>query len=68
MLSAGLRGVAFGRLDLTGAIEYVDVGESDDTGLALRGLYQFTDMFSLGARVGTSDDATEYGVFGRFTF
>ena len=68
MLSAGLRGMAFGRLDLMGAIEYVDVGESDDTGLALRGLYQFTDMFSLGARVGTSDDSTEYGVFGRFTF
>ncbi len=68
MLSAGVRGVALGRLDLTGAIEYTDVGESDDTGLSLRGLYEFTDMFSLGARVGTSDDVTEYGVFARFTF
>ena len=68
MLSAGVRGVAVGRLDLTGEIQYVDVGESDDTGLALRGLYAFTDMFSLGARVGMSDDVTEYGVFARFTF
>ena len=68
MLSAGVRGVAMGSLDLTGEIQYVDVGESDDTGLALRGLYQFTDMFSLGARVGMSDDVTEYGVFARFTF
>lgn len=68
MLSAGVRGVALGRLDLSGAIEYVDVGESDDTGLSLRGLYEFTDMFSLGARIGSSDDVTEYGVFARFTF
>ncbi len=68
MLSAGVRGMALERLDLSGAIEYVDVGESDDTGLALRGLYEFTNMFSLGGRVGMSDDVTEYGVFARFTF
>jgi hypothetical protein len=68
MLSAGVRGVAFDRLDLTGEIQYVDVGDGSDTGLGLRGLYQFTDMFSLGARVGSSDDVTEYGVFARFTF
>jgi outer membrane protein with beta-barrel domain len=68
MLSAGVRGMALERLDLMGAIEYVDVGDSDDTGLMLRGLYQFTDMFSLGARAGFSDDATEYGLFARFTF
>lgn len=69
MLSLGLRGMAVERLDLMGAIEYVDMGDSgDDTGLALRGLYHFTDMFSLGARIDTSDDVTQYGVFGRFTF
>jgi len=68
MLSAGLRGRALERLDLMGAIEYVDVGDGDDTGLALRGLYEFTNMFSLGARMGYSDDATEYGLFARFTF
>lgn len=68
LMSAGIRGRALERLDLMGAIEYVDVGESDDTGLTFRGLYQFTDMFSLGARMGYSDDSTEYGVFGRFTF
>lgn len=68
MMSAGMRGRALERLDLMGAIEYVDVGDEDDTGLALRGLYDFTNMFSLGARVGYSDDATEYGLFARFTF
>lgn len=68
MLSAGLRGRALGRLDLQGALEYVDVGDGDDTGLALRGLYEFTNMFSLGARMGYSDDVTEYGVFARFSF
>jgi hypothetical protein len=68
MLSAGLRGRAMDRLDLMGAIEYVDVGDGDDTGLMLRGLYEFTDMFSLGARAGLSDDVTELGIFARFTF
>jgi Outer membrane protein beta-barrel domain len=68
MLSAGVRGRVLERLDLSGDLEYVDLGDSDDTGLSLRGLYGFTDMFSLGARVGYSDDATEYGVFARFTF
>lgn len=68
MLSAGVRGHALEKLDLMGAVEYVDLGDSDDTGLSLRGLYEFTDMFSLGARVGYSDDATAYGVFARFSF
>jgi Outer membrane protein beta-barrel domain len=68
MLSAGVRGRMLERLDLSGAVEYVDVGDGDDTGLSLRGLYDFTDMFSLGARLGYSDDATSYGVFARFTF
>jgi hypothetical protein len=68
MLSAGMRGRALERLDLTGAIEYVDMDSGDDTGLMLRGLYDLTDMFSLGARLGYSDDATEYGLFARFTF
>lgn len=51
-----------------GAIEFVDMDSGSDTGLMLRGLYDFTDMFSLGARLGYSDDATEYGLFARFTF
>jgi len=68
MLSAGVRGRALERLDLMGEIEYVDVGDGDDTGIMLRGLYDFTDMFSLGARLGYSDDATEYGLFARLTF
>jgi hypothetical protein len=63
-----LRGRALERLDLMGAIEFVDMDSGSDTGLMLRGLYDFTDMFSLGARLGYSDDATEYGLFARFTF
>ena len=68
MLSAGVRGHVLEKLDLTGAVEYTDFGSSDDTALSLRGLYEFTDMFSLGARIGYSDDATAYGVFARFSF
>jgi Outer membrane protein beta-barrel domain len=69
MLSAGVRGHVVDKLDLMGSVDYVDLGDSGtDTGLALRGLYEFTDMFSLGARVGFSDDVTSYGVFARFSF
>lgn len=68
MLSAGVRTQVLEKLDLTGAVEYVDFGDSDDTGLSLRGLYEFTDMFSLGARVGYSDNSSAYGVFARFSF
>ena len=68
MLSAGVRGQATERFELQGAVEYVDFGDSDDTGLEISGQYSFTDMFSLGARAGFSDDTNEYGVYARFTF
>lgn len=69
MLSAGVRGRALTKLDLMGAIEYVDLGDAGtDTGLALRGVYDFTELFSLGARVGYSDDTSQYGMFARFRF
>lgn len=69
MVSAGIRGRALERLDLMGSIEYVDLGDAgDDTGFSFRGVYDFTEMFSLGARIGYSDDTNEYGVFGRVRF
>ncbi len=68
MLSAGVRGRALEKLDLMAALEYVDVGEEDDTGLALRGVYDFTDMFSLGGRIDYADDSSQYGIFARFRF
>jgi hypothetical protein len=69
MLSAGVRGHVMDKLDLMGSVDYVDLSDSgSDTGLSLRGLYEFTDMFSAGARVGFSDDVTTYGVFARFSF
>jgi opacity protein-like surface antigen len=68
MLSAGVRALAVEKLDLSAAIEYVDIGEEDDTGIALRGVYDFTSMFSMGARAEFSDDANMYGVFARMRF
>jgi hypothetical protein len=68
MLSAGVRGHVVEKFDLMGSVDYLDIGDSTDTGLSLRGLYEFTDMFSLGARVGFSDDVTSYGMFARFSF
>lgn len=68
MLSAGVRALAVEKLDLSAAIEYVDVGDEDDTGIALRGVYDFTTMFSMGARADFSDDSNMYGVFARLRF
>ena len=69
MLSAGVRGHVMDKLDLMGSVDYTDLGNAgDDTGLSLRGLYEFTDAFSAGARVGFSDDVTTYGIFARFSF
>ncbi|HSN71718.1 MAG TPA: outer membrane beta-barrel protein [Steroidobacteraceae bacterium] len=68
LLSGGVRGLVGQSFELEGAIEYVDIGDSDDTGISLSGLYRFTDLFSLGARLATSDDADEYGIFARLTF
>lgn len=68
LLSGGVRALVAQRFELAGALEYVDIGDSDDTGISLSGLYHFTDLFSLGARFATSDDADEIGVFARLTF
>jgi hypothetical protein len=67
-LSGGLRALVAQRFELEGSIDYVDFGDSDDTGISLSGLYRFTDLFSLGARLASSDDSDEYGLFARFTF
>ena len=68
LLSGGVRSLFGQRFELEGAIEYVDIGDEDDTGISLSGLYRFTDLFSLGVRLATSDDSDEYGLFARFTF
>ena len=39
------------QLELDGWIKYVDVGDSDDTSLAIGGLYEIANNFALGGRL-----------------
>lgn len=68
-LAAGLRGFATDRIELEAEIVYTDLDESgDDTSFRASGRYAFTDLFSAGLELGSSDDVTEYGLYARFTF
>jgi opacity protein-like surface antigen len=65
----GLRFAASDQLELDAGIKYVDYGDlGDDTSLQVGGLYDFTDTFSLGLGVETSDDVTTIALSGRFYF
>ena len=65
----GLRFAASDQLELDAGIKYVDYGDfGDDTSLQVGGLYDFTDTFSLGLAVDTSDDVTTIALSGRFYF
>ena len=65
----GLRYAASPQLELDAGINYVDYGDlGDDTSLEVGGLYDFTDSFSLGLVVETSDDVTTITLGGRFYF
>jgi len=68
MLSGGVRGVVLERIELEGLLEYFDIGDEDDTGIALSALYRFTDLFSLGAKIATADNTDEIGVLARLSF
>lgn len=68
-LGAGLRGRVAEQFELEGAVTYIDLSDSgDDTVLGLGARWFFTDVFSLGVELETDDDATTYGVGGRFNF
>jgi Outer membrane protein beta-barrel domain len=68
LLSGGVRALVAQSFELAASVDYVDYGDSDDTGINLWGLYRFNELFSLGARAGFADNTDEYGVFGRLTF
>lgn len=68
MLSGGVRALLGQSFELAGSIDYVDIGDSDDTGITLLGRYRLTDLFSFGALITTSDDMDEYGLFARLSF
>lgn len=67
-LEAALRGRASEQLELTGGIEYIDVGDSDDTSLGLGARYYFTSQFAAGGDLSFSDDGTTILLGLRFDF
>jgi long-subunit fatty acid transport protein len=68
-LGAGLRGRVAEQFELEGAVTYTDLSDSgDDTVLGLGARWYFTDAFNLGVEADIGNDATTYGVGGRFNF
>lgn len=65
----GVRGMVSERLELDGNLSYVDLGDgSDGTAFGASALYALSDSFSLGLTAGFDEDATTYGLVGRFYF
>lgn len=60
--SVGVRSMLGNRFELTGSVNYVDLGSgSDDTSLATAFRYYVTPAVSFGVNVGVGDDLTSYG-------
>ncbi len=66
-LGVGMRFMSVPAVELTGSINYVDVGD-DDTVLKLAALYNFDPQFSIGLGSAFSDDVTSWTLFGRWYF
>jgi hypothetical protein len=65
----GIRGMVGEKVELTGSIGYVDLGDAGDgTSFGVSGLYNITDAFALSLNIETDDDITGYGIGGRFYF
>lgn len=67
-LDALLRVMINPQLELNGGVIYEDVGNSDDTALAIGGLYEIVPNFALGADLEFSDDVTVLFLKGRLYF
>lgn len=66
--SVGVRAMAGTNVELAGAIEYVDIGDGDDTSINGQAWYNFTEQFAVGLSIGLGDDITRYGIGARVYF
>lgn len=67
--SIGIRGMVSDKVELSGSIGYVDLGDGGDgTSFGASALYNFTEAFALGLTLQTDDDITGYGLGARFYF
>ena len=64
----GLRGMAGSNVELAGFIDYIDIGDADDTSIIGQAWYNFTEQFAVGLNLGLGDDITRYGIGARLYF
>lgn len=67
-IGVGVRAKIMEQLEVEGLLDYVDVGDSDDTSLRGDARYFFTPNFAVGGMLQIGDDVTTYGITGRFNF
>lgn len=67
-LAGGVRAMITPQFELNGGISYVDIEDSDDTTLAIGGVYSFTDLLAVTAGAGFGDDANSYSIGLRLYF
>lgn len=68
-ITVGLRGMVSDKVELSGALGYVDLGDAgDDTTLGVMAVYNFTENFGMGVGAQIGDDMTGYGIGARFYF
>jgi len=68
-VSVGVRARPGAQFELDAFLDYTDLDESgDDTAARLGARYYFTPAWAVGAEVSFSDDQTDIGLYGRFTF
>lgn len=68
-IGIGLRSNVSERVELEGALNYVDFGDGgDSTGVSAAAWYKFTETFALGVSVSAEEDVTGYGIGGRLYF
>lgn len=68
-VSVGVRARPSAQFELDAFLDYTDLDDSgDDTAARLGARYYFTPAWAVGAEVSFSDDQTDIGLYGRFTF
>lgn len=67
--AVGIRSFVTDSVELQGSLSYVDLGDGlDGTSFGAGAWYHFTDAFALGVIADFEDDASAWGVSGRFFF
>ncbi len=67
-LGVGLRYQASDAIELNAGINYIDLGDGDDTGFGVGLLYGVTENVDVGLTADWGDDSSAYGINGRFYF